>query len=73
MKKKIFWAVTFLLIVFTLSGCMPEKEDERETINPLSPGSMVETLDRSKGKIDKAVEEQNVQIERALEESGLAE
>lgn len=60
------------LIVFTLSGC-GQKDEERETINPLSPGSMVETYDRSKGKINEAVEEQNKNIEKALEESGINE
>ncbi|MDH4330882.1 MAG: hypothetical protein OEV93_05010 [Candidatus Moranbacteria bacterium] len=72
MKQKIFWILTLLLIVFTLSGCNG-KEEGRETINPLSPGSMVETLDRSKGKIEKAVEVQDESTTRMLEESGMNE
>ncbi len=73
MKTKIILIGLLLGLSVLLSGCgnsAPAKK-ETETINPFSPDSMVKTYDRSKDKINDAVEKENNNIENALKDSGL--
>ncbi len=67
-----------ILIVFIFSGtffiigCGGNNQKKKvETINPFSPDSMMNTYDTSKTKINTAVEKENNQIEKALNDSGL--
>ncbi|MDX9913107.1 MAG: hypothetical protein RBS77_00825 [Candidatus Moranbacteria bacterium] len=66
--KKIISGSLLLLMVILLGGC--EKE---EPLNPLSPSSMVNTYEDSKGKINEATQKQNEATTKALEDSGINE
>lgn len=71
--RKIFLLTTILLVVIVFSGCslLDGGKEKDEVINPFSVDSMVNTYDNSKGDINDAVEKQNENINKALEESGL--
>jgi len=73
--KKIISLSAILLVTVIFSGCamLDGKKDESDeaVINPFSVDSMVDTYDNSKEKINDAVEMENENINKALEESGL--
>ncbi len=56
-----------------ISGCgnHATKKPETETINPFSPTSMVKTYDRSKVKINTAVEKENDHLKETLNDAGV--
>ncbi|HFC76608.1 MAG TPA: hypothetical protein ENJ27_00010 [Candidatus Moranbacteria bacterium] len=70
MKTKTI-ALSFLTIAIILvSGCgkHDNKKKEVETINPFSPTSMVKTYDRSKVKINDAVQKENEHLKKSLKD-----
>lgn len=73
--NKIFLSIGLLALIPFLGGCQNKSQtDEKEKdINPFSPTSMVDTYDSSKGKINNAVDTENDRINKAFEDSGLAE
>lgn len=72
--KKIILSLSLLALIPFLTGCDAKPGGEKEeTINPLSPSSMVNTYEGSKEKINNTVEKQNDNINKALEDSGLNE
>lgn len=64
--KKLISGSLLLSLVIVLGGCKKE-----EPLNPLSPSSMVNTYEDSKGKINDATQKQNDNINKALEDSGI--
>lgn len=72
--KKIILSLALILATSLLAGCGAKPEEKKEeTINPLSPSSMVNTYQDSKGKINNATQKQNEATTKALEESGINE
>lgn len=72
--KKIILNILLILVAPFLSGCNGKPETKKETtINPLSPSSMVDTYQDSKGRINDSVQKQNEATTKAVEESGINE
>lgn len=72
--KKIILGLLLIFITPFLAGCNGKPEAIKEqTINPLSPSSMVNTYQDSKGKINDSVQKENDKINKALEESSINE
>lgn len=72
MRNKIILLLIGLAAIF-VGGCgsYTTKKSETETINPFSPTSMVKTYDRSKVKINTAVEKENSHLEKTLNDAGV--
>lgn len=72
--KKIILGLLLISVTSFLAGCDGNPEAKKETtINPLSPSSMVDTYQDSKGKINDSVQKQNETTTKALEESEINE
>lgn len=72
--KKIILSFALILAMSFLAGCNEKSETKKEeAINPLSPSSMVNTYENSKGKINDSVQKQNESTIKTLEESGINE
>lgn len=72
--KKTILSLAIIIALPLLSGCGTKPEVKKETtINPLSPSSMVDTYQDSKGKINDSVQKEQDKIDKAFEESGLNE
>ena len=64
-----------LIVVPFLTGCQNKDSDKEkaEVINPFSAGSMADTYQDSKERINNTVEKQNENINKAIEDSGINE
>lgn len=72
--KKIILGLSLIALLPFLTGCQKTtKEKEEGVINPMSPDSMVNTYQNSKGKINDTVQKENDKINNAIEESGINE
>lgn len=72
--KKLIFSFALIFLVSFLAGCNGKPETKKETtINPLSPSSMVDTYQDSKGKINDSVQKQNETTTKALEDSEINE
>jgi len=72
MKTKIVKIGLLIGAVILLGGCgNSSSKKQTETINPFNPGSMIKTYDRSKVKINSAVEKENNHLNKILKESEL--